>query len=181
MSTTTSPVPGKVGQGLTFNGTSGSVSLGSSATLKIQDGVGYSVSLWYKGLKGSTESFLSFSPTCCNPYFDITNSLASLSTGSQSLSKSYTLPSGNEWHHLTVVINRAPSPDTMEVYIDGVSQGSATGSLEGAAVTTAGATSIGLNSWASGSSRRQGPMDEVRIYSRTLSAAEVLQLYRMGK
>ncbi len=180
MSTTSSPVPGKVGQGLTFNGTSSYVNLGSSSSLKIGTG-NYSASLWYKGLKGSTESFLSFGPTCCTPYFDITSSLTNLSNGVDSVSKSYTLPQDNGWHHLAVVLDRTPSPDTLEVYVDGVSQGSATGTLDGGSITTAGATAIGLNSWASGSSKRQGPTDEVRIYNRTLSAAEVLQLYRMGK
>ena len=180
MATTTSPVAGKVGQGMTFDGTSSYVGLGSSSSLKIGTG-NYSVSLWYKGLKGSTESFLSFGPTCCTSYFDITSSLTNLSNGVDSVSKSYTLPRNNDWHHLVIVLDRAPAPDTLEVYIDGVSQGAATGTLNGGNITTAGATAIGLNSWASGSSKRQGPMDEVRIYNRTLSAAEVLQLYRMGK
>jgi hypothetical protein len=138
------------------------------------------VSLWYKGLKGSSEDFFSSGTTVFQAYFDIANSSVALSNGAQGVSKSYTLPNDNEWHHLSVVLNRTPSLDTLEVYIDGVSQGSSTDTLDGQSVTPGGSSAIGRPSWAT-TGYRQGPMDEVRIYNRALSAAEVLQLYRMGK
>ena len=180
MATSTSPVPGKVGQGMTFNGTSGYLDLGSSSSLKISSG-SYSVSFWYKGLRGTKESFFSSGATCCAAWFDITSTGVDISNAAQSLSMLYNLPRDNDWHHMVAVFDRVPSPDTVNIYIDGVSQGVGTGDLNNQSLLTTDSSYIGRNAWATGSNKRQGPMDEVRIYNRALSAADVLKLYRMGK
>ncbi len=178
MSTSTSPVAGKIGQALNFTAAnSSSVGLGTSAG--IQPSGNFSVSLWYKGSSGATESFVSSGPTFGNSW-DIENSGASFITSSTNASKSYTLPNDNEWHHLVVVLNRTPSPDTVEAYIDGVSQGTATGTLNDTGVNGTGGANIGRGTWLTGG-YRQGPMDDVRIYNRVLSASEVKQLYNLGR
>ena len=180
MSTSTSPVAGKIGQGLNFVAASTQrVALGTSSTLQPGTGVSFSVSLWYKGLKGTTESFVSSGPTCCN-YWDIRNTGAVFVTAGPSVLKSYTLPDDNNWHHLVVVLDRTPSPDTVEAYIDGVSQVSAEDALDGESSAGTDGINIGRGTWASGG-YRQGPMDDVRIYNRVLSASEVQQLYQLGR
>ena len=168
-----------LGQGLNFVAASTQrVALGTSST--IQPGTGnFSVSLWYKGLKGTIESFVSSGPTCCN-YWDIRNGGAVFVTSSQDASKSYTLPTDNEWHHLVVVLDRTPNPDTVEAYIDGVSQGAEENTLNNQNVTGVAGVNIGRGTWASGG-YRQGPMDDVRIYNRVLSTSEVQQLYQLGR
>ena len=179
MSTTTSPTPGKVGQGLTFNGTNGYIDLGNVSAYKPTGSL--AVSFWYKGLRGSAENFISHSPAIANFWY-INNTGAifcGIGSCSTSVSKSYTLPNDNGWHHMTVVLDRNQSPDALTVYIDGVSQGTATGTANGGDLFGSN-TFIGGPSWIS-AGYRQGPMDEVRIYNRALSAAEALQLYRMGK
>ena len=178
MSTSTSPVAGKIGQGLNFVAASTQrVALGTSST--IQPTANFSVSLWYKGLKGTTESFVSSGPNIGN-YWDIENGGAVFSTSGLSISTSYSLPSDNEWHHLVVVLDRTPSPDELTVYIDGVSQGFATDTLDNENVAGGGGMNIGRGTWAGGG-YRQGPMDDVRIYNRVLSASEVQQLYQLGR
>ena len=180
LSTTTSPVPGKVGQGLTFDGTSTYVDLGNVASFKPTGN--FSTSFWYKGLKGSTETFLSGSPQVLSNFWYIDNSQVLFCGGTTcatSTAKAHTLPNDNEWHHLVAVLNRTPNPDTLTVYIDGVSQGTVTGTADGGSSYGSSAR-IGAPTW-NNVGYRQGPMDEVRIYNRALSAAEALQLYRMGK
>ncbi len=179
MSTTSSPVLGKIGQALNFvAANSQSVNLGSSSTIQPATG-SFSISLWYKGLRGATESFISSGPSCCS-FWDIENGGTTFTTGGPGVTKNYTLPNDNEWHHLVVVLDRAPNPDTVEAYIDGVSQGAATGTLDNENVTGGGGVNIGRGTWLSGG-YRQGPMDDVRIYNRALSASEVKQLYNLGK
>ncbi|HAT68843.1 MAG TPA: hypothetical protein DCS20_04500 [Candidatus Yonathbacteria bacterium] len=180
MSTTTSPAPGKVGQGLTFNGTNGYIDLGDVSVYKPTGSL--AVSFWYKGLRGSTETFIGHSPQSLTNFWYITNSQAFFcGTGlcAKAVSKSYTLPNDNAWHHIVASLDRDQNPDTLTVYIDGVSQGTATGTANGGELFGTN-TLIGAPSWGNGG-WRQGPMDEVRIYNRTLSAAEALQIYRIGK
>ncbi len=183
MSTTTSPVPGKIGQALTFVASNSQyVNLGTSSTLKPGTGL-FSVSFWYRGLRGSGESFIASGTAIFANYWRIRNDSTQFCAGNscdKSVSASYTLPNNNEWHHIVAVLDRTPNPDTLTMYIDGVSQGVATGTLDGESSTNSSNTVIGGTDWAA-PVYRQGPMDEVRIYNRTLSANEVLKLYRMGK
>ena len=153
------------------------MALGTSST--IQPTANFSVSLWYKGLKGTTESFISSGPNI-GTYWDIQNGGAVFIMSSQDVSKSYTLPTDNDWHHLVVVLNRTPNPDTVEAYIDGVSQGAEESTLDNEGVSGAGGVNIGRGTWFSGGFR-QGPMDDVRIYNRVLSTSEVQQLYQLGR
>lgn len=180
LSTTTSPVPGKIGQGLTFDGASTYVDLGNVASFKPTGN--FSTSFWYKGLKGSTETFLSGSPQVLSNFWYIDNGAAFFcgdSSCNSSTSKGYTLPNDNGWHHIVSVLNRGVNPNTVTVYIDGVSQGTASGTAT-FGNSFGSSARIGAPTW-NNVGYRQGPMDEVRIYNRTLSAAEALQLYRMGK
>jgi len=66
---------------------------------------------------------------------------------------------------------------TTTMYIDGVLANSST--INGLATTTA--NSLTLASYNGTVGRINGTMDEVRIYNRTLSASEVLDLYNLGK
>lgn len=172
---------GKVGQALNFDGTNDFVSLPNATELKPSGD--FSVAFWYKGLKGSKESFVSHSPSVMSNFWEILDTQARFcGTGScgTSTGKTYTLPSDNEWHHLSVVLDRGASPDELTVYIDGVSQGTATGTADGASTSGWGAnTLIGGPQWTN-SGYRRGPVDEVRIYNRALSAAETWDLYQLG-
>lgn len=172
---------GKIGQGLNFNGTNSSVSLPNVAALKPTGD--YSVSFWYKGLKGSIENFISHSPAALSNFWHISDSEAvfcATSLCGTSTEKTYILPNDNDWHNLAVVLDRSASPDTITVYIDGVSQGTATGTADGGATAYGTNTLIGGESWVN-SGYRQGPMDDVRIYNRALSAGEVQQLHSLGQ
>ncbi len=181
MSITTSPTPGKVGQGLKFvSGVSSVVNLGSSSSLMPGTG-SFSASIWVKRDNSSgLNAFIGGRATVFQPWWEIREAGVQVSDGSQVIDKSFTLPNDNAWHHVVMVLNRTPSPDTLEIYIDGISQGPATGTLDGHNVSGTGSIYIGRGSWTS-PTLFQGALDEARIYNRAISTAEVLQLYRMGK
>ena len=82
---------------------------------------------------------------------------------------------------MAVSLDRTPSPDTLTVYVDGVLATSTIGNLDGQATTWGSNTRIGTTYWAGGTGDREGSMDDVRIYNRTISADEVTQLYSMGR
>jgi hypothetical protein len=80
-----------------------------------------------------------------------------------------TFPANTNWHHLSVVY----SSTGVTVYIDGVVSGTNANNANFAACTG----SLGI-----GGSEVQfnGDIDEVAVWSRAITAAEVLQLYRRG-
>lgn len=181
MSTTTTPTRGKVGQGFSFiAGANSYVNLGTSASLMPGTG-NFSASIWVKRNSSSgVNGLIGGRATVFQPYWELREDSATVSEITNSVGKTFTLTNDNEWHHVAMVLDRTPSPDTLTVYLDGVSQGSETGTLDGQNISGAGNIVIGRGSWAS-PQNFQGSLDEARIYSRTLSAAEVLQLYRQGK
>jgi hypothetical protein len=79
-----------------------------------------------------------------------------------------TYPIG-KWYHVSVVHN----PTTQYIYIDGV--------LTGTSSNTNASSLQYIGSAENTVETLNGDLDEVRIYNRALSAAEVKQLYLMGK
>lgn len=80
-----------------------------------------------------------------------------------------TFPADTNWHHLSVVYSGAG----VSVYIDGTVSGTNANTANFAACT--GSLGIG-----GPEVQFNGDIDEVAVWSRALSAAEVLQLYRRG-
>ena len=183
--TSTTTIIGKIGQALDFDGTDDYVNAGSSSGLKPGSGVSFTASLWYKGAGDGTKYFIGAPSTAAQSFWYVGESGTQFfSTSESTLGTvvSYTLPSDNDWHHLVVTLDRSTSPDTVTAYIDGVSVGSATevGGMDGATAGGSGGTYIGRGYWAAPGAYRQGPMDDVRIYNRALSASEIKQLYLLG-
>ena len=83
------------------------------------------------------------------------------------------LTEGDVWYHLACV--RTASPKALTCYKNGVSLGSL-------AYTTTPVTGVNAYQVGAGYSayKFQGTIDEVRVYNRALSAAEVLALYQTG-
>lgn len=85
---------------------------------------------------------------------------------------------GTGWRHVVYVVD--PASTRQEVYIDAVSRASDT---DAGAISYAGVgsdTFIGRHGDGGTTRYMNGKIDEVRIYSRALSASEVEQLYRSG-
>lgn len=167
--TTASVTPGKLGQGLRFDGTSDRVSLpgpsvGTTAT--------YSAWVYSRNTSGSYHLVIG------NQYNGIywmnnSSSACSFTTslnfydGGNHCSNTYL--SDDTWYHIAVVLNSG----SLTFYLNGVSDGttSAGRSYTVDSIGQDGTGTVGFN----------GNIDDVRIYNRALSSSEIANLYSVGK
>ncbi len=181
---------GKVGNGLSFNGTSQVVNIPSSTSLDI-GGTGstpMSIALWVnpQALSGGDSALVSklwTAGTTASPHYQYglelnsgTGPVLYFGTGSGTTRTTATMPSNltlNAWTHLAVVYDGS---SLVSWYKDGVLVGTtpATGSL------VKRGTGVQLGADGSAAQLHKGMLDEVQIYNRALSAAEVTSLYNLG-
>jgi hypothetical protein len=181
-------VPGKIGNGLNLNnGTAGTggkyAEMPSNATLNdVQEG-DYTISAWFYPFSVPPNA------TTDNPHwgivlkagfhmglvyqFDQKFSMRHYLTGPvlKTANSATTYPL-NTWHHVVGVVSKAAG--TVTLYVNGASVGSGTFEA-GAVARDYGTTRFRIGkafSWAA-----DGKVDQVRIYSRALSAAEVGDLF----
>ena len=186
MSTTTSTVMGKIGQGLQFDGSADRyVNVGSN--LDFSSGLKFSISFWVKGnttqvsgagliARGNGGGGEQYSLDVNAGVFRFYTYLSDGVTVGVNISASEGPTS--TWKHLVVTYNALANSGIM--YLNGVSVNSGT---TGASLQIAShITSIGSRQSASGSYNLpfNGSIDDVRIYNRALSANEVMQLYKIG-
>ncbi len=181
MPTTTALVPGRIGQGLNFE--DGAIDYLEGENVSSYDfGTGpFSVSVWFKTtFAGGGVRLVSVRDVCLNDSFwevDIAAGTFSAciddALGNLTCVASNAVVNDGEWHHGVAVRDGV----TLSAYVDGVFDNSASGvdilDLVNAAPLRIG-DSVCNNDYL-------GEIDEVRIYNRTLSSAEVKRLYTMGK
>lgn len=180
-STTTSPTMGRIGQALSFDGSTSYVQVQGSTS--INSPTNLTMSAWVK-LAGSqpsptgittkeqgdcTNSSYAFEINGFTPNFIVesTGSVRDAVTGSA-------LPTG-QWKLVTGVYDGS----TASIYIDGTFVSSVS-HVQGIK-STAGTFQIGRQKLCSPVRFFNGSIDEVRLYSRALSASEVKRLYNLGK
>ncbi len=185
---------GKLGQGLSFDGTNDYVTLGNNTMGTDLDGATQiTFSAWIKPTaypsSGSRRRFFAVSMGG-----GVTGLMLSLYNNSGNLlevgGRSYTSdsfqsvtetgPSINEWHFVTGVFD-IPN-DTIKIYIDGVLV--KTGAVSFGSTTYQHATSSypdTLSSFEGAQEYFQGSLDEMRIYERELSLSEIKTLYDQGQ
>ena len=186
-------VAGQIGGALDFDGLDDYVNLGIDSSLNFGSSEPFTVAAWVK----TTETYgmiVSFrSSTNDGPVIDLAVGYeggaddpgkAMILVRQDGGSGGYANVKGGsvndgQWHHMAAVRG---SGSTIELFLDGVSQGTDSGTESGGAITT--------NLRAIGSERRwvsdvfgtadqrylAGTIDDVRIYSRALSADEIAQL-----
>ncbi|MFA4830784.1 MAG: LamG domain-containing protein [Patescibacteria group bacterium] len=177
MSTTTSPVAGKVGQALSFDGVDDYVGVTTNNTVSGN----YTVSAWVNP-NHATSRFGIFSNRFSNEntfdfklqngiviHGDIGNGAAWLTTSADA---TFTYSVGT-WYHIVYVV----TPTGYSIYANGNPVGS--GSFSGTPLlfTTGNLPRIGHTD---GTEYANGLIDEVRVYNRALSASEIQELYRLG-
>ncbi len=168
------PVIGKVGQALQFDGTDDKVDLPTS--ISTGGTANWTGSVWIKTTSSAGQYIMTNQSG--GP---VTNALRVVSgvinyfhyDGTWQTESGTTAVNDGNWHHLAWVNS---SNQTMDMYVDGV--------LDANDVTSDTTNNGPLNRigefWGSGQGVI-GSLDELRIYSRTLTAAEVRQLYLMGR
>ena len=184
MSQASSPTQGKVGQALSFDGTNDYVDMGDV----IDPGTGdLSVFAWIKttGTSGQIVNKRDGAVSTNAGYqiFLNTNNI-SFAFGDGSATRvrvDSTAPVVNDgaWHMIGAVFDRDGNG---QIYVDGATATSGSGSISAQQGNVNNAMALNIGREASdGTGLFTGQIDDVRIYSRALSATEILQLYNIGK
>ncbi len=170
---------GKVGtNALNLNGTS--TSWVSAANPAIDSSQSYTVATWVK-LSAITahQTFASIDGTTISPFYLQANNgvFAFAQRGSDSTGAALAQVNGltattGTWYHVAGVYNSVAN--TIELFVNGVSQGSATATTTWKAT---GTTTVGRAKWAgAGVDYTNGALDETHFYDRVLSASEIAGL-----
>jgi len=196
-STRLSPFVDAGSYALSFDGTDDYVSLGNSSSLNISSGQGMTVTAWVKttdtqGLVASLRN-----STNGNPVFDLSIGYNGLSsnpghfiplmryddgTGLVNIASSRNI-SDNAWHFVAAVLDQ--QNDTLKAYVDSNTY-STDQTADGSIITQADRAIGAERRWArdnygtSAQTYLNGIVDDVKIYNRTLSAAELLEQYQQG-
>ena len=174
--TTTAQVTGKLGKALQFDGSDDYINLGKGSSLA---GTGsHSLCGWYKN-SGALRTIASKSSDFDGGGWGLiinggntTASAAVVVTNGPTQVNSPTITvAPNQWHHVCGVFTSGVS---IKVYVDGFDSG--TTATSDTALRTGGSSLIGWTG-AGVDSKFSGTIDDVRIYNRALTAAEVNQLY----
>jgi prepilin-type N-terminal cleavage/methylation domain-containing protein len=174
--TWSSDSPKGTGCSLAFNGTTNYGTLVTTAFDKVNGGE-IAVSAWIKPsrLGGQYQGIASNRGTGGTPYnwiFYMHTTDGAVSFHGSAQYKSSYIPPLNTWTHVAAVVDSAGNS---KLYANGSLVQSVSGYTFG---TVAGRLSVGATS--PGSELFQGSIDEVRIYSKTLTAMEVQDIYAEG-
>jgi len=191
------PIIGKVGQGMSLNGINQCMLVSDPGSGVLDFGTGsFSVSVWgfHRDFTNPKSSFVFRKSSQCylgagRPGWDIGHGYSvngvdvCLNDGTNYVRSAVVLDAGsrptdfiNKWIHIVIVFDR--SIGRTKYYINGVKQvneqdiSTVTGSIDNTADLSVG-TAYGWNV--------DGILDEVRIYNRALTTAEITDLYNQGR
>jgi hypothetical protein len=174
-------VVGKVANGLLFDGVSSHVRMANSTSLRVTNA--FTIAAWVKlDSAGQWQSIVSkVVSEGVNAYPFSDYSLMAVASGAGFVTRVTVTTAGNfnmldstssvsygAWHHVAGVYDGA----TLKVFIDGVQSGSA--SVSGTVSGSGQPLFIGRNG--AGGDSLKGQLDEVRVFSRALTGAEILVL-----
>jgi hypothetical protein len=165
--TTSAKTMGKLGQALSFNGTDREVDIADNASLNLS--TSFTISAWIKR-QGTSWSPIFDSSTSFGWVFQIsdTNKITLTDTSVNDYMGTSNVQNG-VWQHVVVVKNGNGASNTT-FYLNGVADGTAS---SGTINTPTGIKKIGYDN----SFFFNGSIDDVRVYNRALTAAEVKQIY----
>jgi hypothetical protein len=198
MSRSTSPAEGKIGQALNFNGTNQYVDAGSASSLDDLGPVTFSAWIFPKSLGGgnlgkiitkdtaSTSGFIQFfiggvgtsGTGCTTP----TNVFYFQKSGATVLGKCSVdnMISFNAWQHVVLTWDGSTNAANVHIYKNGVELSYNGGASNGVSLNSDAALNLYVGNRGDGLRAFDGLIDDVRIYNRALSTAEVQSLYDLG-
>jgi hypothetical protein len=162
---------GKMGQGVKFDGVDDEVDIPNIAGFTGATDVPFTWSWWRKST-GESGQEIGWSPyRACQTLEWAGGTVGCLVDGGGTFIFSTTRVNDGVWHHIVFTHNSG----VQKLYVDGVLEntGSQTFTTDGGYGHTLGVRPFGTY--------YNGFLDEVRIYNRALSAAEVKRLYQSGK
>lgn len=180
------PAIGKLGQGMSFNGTSDEISTANVVSLNNVYPVTYSFWLYpvtatggdYGGILGKSYSQWIIDRQDSNNSIEFYRYCTGGSLDALSPANSFVL---NQWQHIVITWDGVcTSLSGVKIYVNGVSQLVSGSTTTGTPNDDTNPLYIGTNIIA-GNVHYKGSLDDVRIYNRALSATEVLNLYNLGR
>ena len=184
--------PGEVGQAFVFNGTDADVHIPASATLNVGAGSGMSVEAWIKpaevnaqhplvewnGGSFGAELWLGVIPPLGTGAGCLYGALVDANRRPNAISSAGGLVVPNAWQHVAMTYDKTTGIAVL--YLDGAVVQQQT--LGVVTPLTTGDLWLGLRPNDAGAGLRYaGLMDEVSVYNRALSAAEVQAIYAAGR
>lgn len=181
----TTTAPGPIGQALSFDGTNDFAST-TNTNFPDTSSSDYTVAVWVKPSSipgGSNPRIfvyatdatngikLAFGGANCTANFIFEPKKAGINYGGCGTTTTFSV---NTWYHLVGVFKS--STNTVTFYVNNAVQ--TTSAFAGGLPSTTGVGYIGVSNAAS---FFPGSLDDLRLYNRALSAAEVLQLYNLGR
>lgn len=184
LTTTGSTLPtwntGRFGKGLTFDGSTNYTTIPTVTDLSFPDQT-FTVSFWIK--ESAAPGGWIITNAAVSGGWGVRDDglvfLKNVSNSQNTYGISGVTLTDNKWHHLVYVITTSTTVvanNVVTAYVDGAAV-----SVSGTpTVTYSTQTNFSIGSRNSGQNFWSGTIDEVRIYGRGLSAAEVLSLYKKG-
>jgi hypothetical protein len=173
VATRTAPIMGKLGQAFKFNGVGESITTLTSPFPGLPSGVDTPFTFaWWKKSSGLTDEEISWSNYrwCRTGGISFHNVSCTVDGDDSGGAVSTTWVDDGNWHHIVYT----HSAGTQKLYVDGVLEDTANETFS----TNIGEIMLGSRPFGA---YYEGILDEVRIYNRALSAAEVKRLYQSGK
>ncbi len=171
------PIIGKVGQALQFNGSTQYVNLPALPSVVAP----YSISLWMKPAALVQGAMISLIGSNAYPRFNFHGNYKLLAyAGDEKYrysTKVFSTSDLNQWWHVVFVVADSSSLANWKVYINGVDDTGAAGGNSGTYYEPSASGALGNYA----SNYFNGTLDEIRIYNRVLSAVEVTSLYNQGR
>ena len=176
---------GKVGSGaVSFDGTNDVISITDVPTLNFGASGSFSVSFWTKPNEVTGNFIAKIASSLADGwrFYRFSGTLFRFfvrETGGDDTSTGViaTMTAG-KWTHVVGVVNRANN--TMYLYFDGVSVGTPT-NISGVGDLSTTGTNLHIGSYRVASGDYvNGSLDDVRIYNRALTPAEINELYALG-
>lgn len=182
--TTTSVTPGKLGQALSFNGTSDYITISNESNFDFGEGQSITVTGWFnrRNLASQHALFGKSEGSQKGIYmflYDNTTNLAYCEVRDPNGDTCSLFPPigvpVNTWAYFAFVWS---IDHTLTLYINGVQKGqSSCPSVSGASTTA----SLILGARTASQYRFDGSLDDFRFYNRALSSDEILELYTLGR
>lgn len=184
-------VPGAIGQAIGLDGTDDFALIPSYSS--IQGGQDLTIALWFNTSSDNSYQKLITKSTDGGDKdwelgVDTSQSPTTVSFESEILDSGYKVSGTStiqvdRWYSLVATID--VTNNTLTLYVDGREVGEDVGSLVGNTDTSSSIVSIGRRNYSYpggyvGSLYTQGKIDDIRIYDRILSPAEIKRLYELG-
>lgn len=188
--TAVTPVAGKIGQAMKFNGTTSKIDMGDPSSGNLDFGTNdFSVSVWVKRSASSNYQAMIGKGDCITfalPCWEISQYGANntisfrIRDASHGLFSEVSNPDDffdNKWIHIVGVRDNLGGSDRIYLYINGKRK---IGQIESVAadINVSNANNLLIGNIATSF---HGTIDDVRIYNRVLSTAEITALYKYGQ